>query len=146
MDEPMTTRQAPRTLAEAQARGETPVNIPPPVQEAPVLPASSGPRPDIRSNKRMLIIAAFLGIGILVFGFLYIRNNKRPEAAVPIAVTPTEVPSPTPQANLSRISTTSAFLSYSEDVASFSAILNAFALQDATLVPPILDIELELKN
>ncbi|MEK7532813.1 MAG: hypothetical protein AAB542_00060 [Patescibacteria group bacterium] len=146
MDEPTTTRQAPRTLTEAQARGESPVNVPPPVQPAPVEPASPGSRPNIHSNKRIRIIAAFLVLGIVVSGFLYIRSSKPPEEVAPVEVTPTAVPSPTPPPNLSRISTTSAFRSYSEDVASFSAILNAFALQDATLVPPILDIELELKN
>lgn len=132
MDNINTNQQAPRTLAEAQAR---------------IVPPPAGARPSPLINKNIImIVAGVLGLGILIFGFLYLRSSTPPKEEVPVAVTPTTLPSPTPPPNLSRLSTTSAFMRYSDEVASFSAILNAFRLQDATLVPPILDIELDLKN
>lgn len=118
-----------------------------PVAPPPTTPPTAANRGfDIRNNKLLMGVAGVIALGILIFGFLYVRSSMPAKVEAPVAITPTEIPTPTPQPNLSRISTTSAFLSYVEDVASFSGIINSFTLQDATLAPPILDIELELKN
>ena len=151
--------KTPVTLSEAQAAQARPAPVPPvtnapdtvpmapgtPPPPVPPVPQKKGVNP-IGSKNILILITAILGLGILIFGYLYIRSSTPVTVAPPAAITPTILPSPTPQPNLSRISTTSAFISFSEDIASFSAILNTFALQDATLVPPILDIELDLKN
>lgn len=132
-----------------------PVSVPSPVPiaatEPVALPPTTPPAAtnkgfDIRNNKLLMGIAGVIALGILIFGFLYVRSAAPANVEAPVAITPTQIPTPTPQPNLSRISTTSAFLSYVDEVASFSGIINSFSLQDATLVPPILDIELELKN
>lgn len=149
MNDTNTNQQAPRTLAEAQSRAMPPVAAPPPTAAAtPVAaPLPSGTPTNPLANKNVvMIIGGLLVIGILIFAFLYMRSAMPPKEEAPVAITPTTLLSPTPPPNLSRLSTTSAFLSYTEEVASFSAILSAFSLQDATLVPPILDIELDLKN
>ncbi len=147
MDERIIKQKTAVTLAEAAAQAAPlPVPPPPPPVVPMVQPPQSAPAQSTRSNRMVLIVAAVLALGILIFGFLYLKSSTQPKEAPMTPIIPTTVPSPTPQPNLSRISTTSAFMGYSEEVASFSAILNAFSLQDGTLIPPILDIELDLKN
>lgn len=154
MDEPITIapRRSPVTLAEAAAQPAAsapmpPITPPPPVTPG-IAPPPTGktPKPAASSGKTVMIVAGLLAVGILISGFLYLRSTTPPKEEAVVPATPTIVPTPTQQPNLSRISTTSAFMRYSEEVASFSAVLNAFSLQDSTLVPPILDIELDLKN
>lgn|GEM_PF-677768 len=149
--------KTPVTLSEAQAAQSQPTVVAPvtsPPDTTPVIPGmppmppvppkkAAGP---IGSKNILILITAILAVGIFLFGFLYVRSSAPAPVEQPAAITPTVLPSPTPQPNLSRISTTSAFMSFSQDIASFSAILNTFALQDPSLVPPILDIELDLKN
>lgn len=138
MPQPEAVRLAPEPAAPPPP---APVAAPPP-PSAPV----PQKKPALQLKDPKVIIGIVLGVGILLFGFLYVRSTMQP-AEVPVAqVTPTINPTPTPPLNLSGIASTSAFLKYSEDVASFSAILNAFNLQDATLAPPILDTEIDLSE
>jgi len=122
-----------------------PVTREAPPQSAPPVPPMPK-KPTLGFKDPKIIIAVVLGIGILLFGFLYVRSTMQPAEAPVAEVTPTINPTPTPALNLSGIASTSAFLKYSEDVSSFSSILNTFNLQDATLAPPILDIEIDLSE
>lgn len=139
---------------------EPPQGSPPPVPPVTVPPAASAPQPSLSSiagtpntprtskpiNPLYIIIGAVLCVAILVFGLLYARSTTPATTAPPAAITPTEIPTPTPPPNVSRIATTSAFMVFKEEIGSFSATLNAFSLQDSTLAPPILDLELNLTN
>lgn len=118
----------------------TPPPIAPQATEI-ALPTPEKPTGD--RKKLIIVISAVLGIGILLFGILYFQSLQ-PIEEMPSTPTPTEVPTPTPTPNVSRIATTSAFRSFSEEVASFSATLNSFTIQDSTLAPPLLDLELGL--
>jgi hypothetical protein len=96
------------------------------------------------SSKLLLVVGSVFVLGIFIFGFLYVQS-MRPATQEPApAITPTEAPTPTPPPNLSRVATTSAFGAFGEEIASYAATLDAFSLQDSTLSPPILDLELGL--
>lgn len=90
------------------------------------------------------VIGALIGIGILVSGILYARTAMQQSAAPVASVTPTAMPTPVPPQTVSRIATTSAFAAFHDEVASLSAIIKEFTLQDASLVPPVFDVELGL--
>ncbi len=99
-----------------------------------------------KGNVLYIVVGAILFVGIAVFGLLYAQSAAPTTSAPPVAVTPTQIPTPTPPPNVSRIATTTAFMAFKEEIASFSATLNSFSLQDSTLAPPILDLELNLSN
>ena len=128
--------------------------VPPeiPVQEASTaLPQAPVPPPippvhTSKPNTLYLIIAGVLCVGILIVSMLYLRSSS-PEKTEPVAtVSPTAIPTPTPPPNISRLASTSAFIAFSEEIASFSAVLDTFTLQDSTLAPPIMDTDLGLSN
>lgn len=124
---------------------ETPVMAPP----APIAPAGAAPAPPSKpphNNRTYILIGTLLCLAILIAGVLYARSSVPVKEEAPVAVTPTALPTPTPPPNLSRMATTSAFAAYSQEIASFSATLDSFTLQDSTLAPPILDLELNLSN
>lgn len=127
-----------RAVRELQDAPQVQPQMPPAPEKAPPPVGKSD------TNRPIIITAVILGIGILLFAFLYVKSSMQPKEEALVRPTPTIIPTPTPPPNLSRISTTSAFISYSEEVASFSAILNGFTLQDSTLTPPVLDVELNL--
>lgn len=135
----------------------TPVTSPPvatpPVAEpvATVTPSAPPPLPMAaskppRNNSLYILIGGVLCLAILITGVLYARSVAPATQEVPVATTPTVLPTPTPPPNLSRIASTSAFGAFVQEIASFSATLESFTLQDSTLAPPILDLELNLTN
>ncbi|HLD24381.1 MAG TPA: hypothetical protein VJB96_00475 [Patescibacteria group bacterium] len=107
-------------------------------------PPASG-KPSADRKKRIILIGGLVTVGALLFGFLYF-SSMQPRDETPATPTPTEMPTPTPTPNVSRIATTSAFAAYSAEIASFSATVNSFTLQDSTLAPPILDLDLGLNE
>lgn len=128
---------------------QTPAPTPAPVPQPPLAGIATPPPTQAKAkqmNTLYIVIGAVLCVAILVFGFLYARSTTPTSNTPTVAVTPTEAPTPTPPPNVSRIATTSAFLTFKEEIASFSATLNAFSLQDSTLAPPIMDLELNLTN
>lgn len=94
-------------------------------------------------NKLILILGIALLLSIIAIGILSMQRVK-PDAVVLSNPTPIEMSTPTPTPNVSNIATTSAFAAYSQEIASFSATINTFSLQDSTLAPPILDLNLGL--
>ena len=149
IDDPNTPVQPEAAPQPAEVR-LAPEPAAPPTPAPVVAPPPSAPTPQKKPTLQLkdpkVIIAIVLGVGILLFGFFYVRSTMQPDETPVAQVTPTINPTPTPALNLSGIASTSAFLKFSEDVASFSAILNAFNLQDATLTPPILDTEIDLSE
>lgn len=124
------------------------VPTPEPQTNPAVVPVSPGipPAPKGISQKKLfMIIGAVLGIAILISGFFYLQSTRQPPAEPEPIIEPTQTPTPTPIPNLSRIATTSAFAAFSAEIASFSATLDSFSLQDSTLAPPSLDLELGLE-
>lgn len=154
MDEQIPT--TPQRIVPPPAQPEpTPAPVatttPPPQTPAPQpvpQPQSTTPPPTHKqsSSTLYLIIAGVLCLGILITSMLYLRTSTKPAEVPIVAVTPTVMPTPTPPPNISRIASTSAFAAYAQEIASFSAVLDAFTLQDSTLAPPIMDTDLELSN
>lgn len=108
-------------------------------------PASPPKKPGLPKNT-ILLIGGILLLSLVVFSFLFLQSNQTQQSAEPEEIVPTEVLTPTPLPNLSRISTTSAFRAFREEVASFSAVLNTFTLQDPAFTPPVFETELGLQN
>lgn len=144
MDE--STETPVRTTSEAQAPAVTAE----PVPQTPPVPAPTQehtpPNTPAKINKRYLIIGILLLLGVIVFGVLYAGSITPAKEEVPATATPAVILTPTPPPNISRIATTSAFTAFSQEIASFSAMLESFTFQDSTLAPPILDLELNLTN
>lgn len=114
----------------------------------PVIPQAATPpqtsKPPFVPKKTILIIIGIIVAMCIVVGILYTRltaNQSDGNAPTPI---PTTVVTPTPVQSLSAISTTSAFMEYHNAVASFSATLTSFDMQDRGLTPPMLELELGL--
>lgn len=118
-----------------------PMQQPPSPAPAAVPPPAPG-KP--KMNSTHLVIAGVLCLGILITSMLYLRTSAKPAPVQTISVTPTMSPTPTPPPHISKIATTSAFAAYSQEVASFSATLDSFTLQDSSLTPPLMDTDLGL--
>jgi hypothetical protein len=91
----------------------------------------------------MIIIGIFVFMCVVV-GILYTRLTANQSDGNTPTPTATVVVTPTPLQRLSAISSTSAFMTYHEAVASFSATLTSFDMQDGGLTPPQLELELGL--
>lgn len=142
MDEPIPNQ--PNTSSQTETVTPSLPPIPPaPVASTPPptpLPQTQPKQPD----NKLRIIGALLFLGIIVSGFLYVKSSRRPAEEVLVPPTPTVTPSPTPPPKVSRIATTAAFASFSEEIASLSGVISSFTLQDSTLAPPIMDLDLGL--
>lgn len=131
-----------------------PVEEMPPVTTAPAeeQPAQAAPPPAQPPIKKPFtvpwkpIAIGFVAlIALMIAGSLLSRGGtsggngttQTPQGA-------TTYPTPTTVQRLSQIATDSAFLQFREEVASFSAIVTTFTLQDGSLVPPILDTETQI--
>lgn len=116
-----------------------PVVTPPPAnmpQQQPVSPPSSAFPPQVI----VIGIAAVVFIILGVIGLTAFKPQK-------IVVTPTPTPStpiatPTPARTLSPLATQSAFLLFEQSVASLSAGIAAYNVQDQSLTPPVLVLPL----
>lgn len=136
------TRQAPEPVSEPVTTAPDPLT--PPIS-APVAtmppPAAKPPR-----NTSSIIIAILSGIIVLgIIGFIFMQYSAGKETTQVAEPTPTAFPTPTPVLQLSQIATTSAFITFTEHVASLSAQINGFSLQDGALNPPALDTEITFK-
>lgn len=143
MDEPITTTPQP-VVTEQHA--SMPVTPSPVVQQPPAAPPAAPAVPPTKQkmNTMYLIIAGILCVGILITSMLYLRTTTKPTQVQPVSATPTISPTPTPPPNISKIATTSAFAAYSQEIASFSATLDSFTLQDSSLTPPLMATDLGL--
>ena len=98
--------------------------------------------PTVRPTRRTLIIlfsvilVTFLGIAFA----LKIAGTKKNKPETAVTITPR--PTPTPERLLSPVATQSAFLALSGHVASLSAGINNFVLDDPQLTPPLIDLPL----
>lgn len=116
-----------------------PISAPVTPQQPPV-PAHRAP------NTSTIIIAILSSIIVLgIVGFIFMQYNAGRQTTQVAEPTPTAFPTPTPVLALSQIATTSAFMSFTERVASLSAQINGFSLQDGALNPPALDTEITFK-
>lgn len=133
MEEPIVTAQPSQTpTPETGVENTTPV----PVPEVPVA------EPAKKWNK------VYLGAGgialLMLTGVVYLLASRSasPEAPDQPAAQPTPLATATPVQQVSAISTSSAFLTFTENIASLSAKVNAFSIQDGALTPPALDLEI----
>lgn len=93
-----------------------------------------------------IAIAVFFVLGISVSSLLFIQTaNTKNETPLPTG-SPTVTLFPSPPSNLSSIASTSAFATFTQEIASFSSILDSFTIQDSTLTPPLMDTDLELSE
>lgn len=140
---PLPTEQQPRMAPPMASEPAVAVQDPltPPIT-APVSPPPPAPNTQPR-NMSSIIIAILSGIIVLgIVGFIFMQYNAGRQTTQVAEPTPTVFPTPTPVLQLSQIATTSAFLSFTEHVASLSAQINGFSLQDGALNPPALDTEI----
>lgn len=105
-------------------------------------PLAASPVVSHSSNKSILI-AALIALSI---GFIALFAWKTLSDQAPIVSTPSPTPtvSPTPRIVrvLSSIATESAFLSLESRVASLSAAIGNYVVEDPILSPPVLDLPL----
>lgn len=118
---------------------QTQQTVPTPVAATPDAPAPTAP-----PGKPRMMRYAMVGIVlILVVGIAALYKKTQITSVAPeVKTTPTSVPTSTPSRHLSAIATTSAFRAFSENVASLSATINAFTLQDGSFTPPALDLDI----
>lgn len=102
------------------------------------------PAPTAPPGKPGMVRYAMVGIALLlVLGIVVLFKKTQTTSVTPeVKTTPTSVPTSTPSQHVSAIATTSAFRAFSENVASLSATINAFTLQDGAFTPPALDLEI----
>lgn len=87
----------------------------------------------------LLLLSAAAMVALTAAAIRLFSSNTQP-------ATPRNAPRPTiaatpPSHRMSGIASTGAFLEFSGEIASLSAILNTFVLQDATLAPPVFETD-----
>lgn len=110
--------------------------------QTPQQPVSPAPRSRIPIGKPWLILASVLGFLVMLMVVLSVFRQGDAPAQTDISPPP-PVPTQPPRPQ-SAVASTSAFADFSEAVASLSAEINGFVLNDAELTPPILDTGLGL--
>jgi hypothetical protein len=89
----------------------------------------------------LLIVGAVLFV--IIFGSLLFASQRKP--AVTATPTPTpavSTPTPTSTRALTSFATQSAFIQFESSVDAFPGIIQGAAIQDPTIVPPVLDLPL----
>ena len=132
MDEPTTNQPIQQPVAASEV----------PNPSVPAASAVPVPTPAKKIPVKIFGIGAIVLIVLSLAAFLL--NNRNPGTKEPEQVTaqPTLLPTATPVQQVSAIATSSAFMTFTESVASLSATVNAFSLQDGSLAPPTLDLEI----
>ncbi len=107
------------------------------------------PTPQKSTDKKRTIIllgiVLFIGILFSIGSYIAIQQiTKKPEESKVTTIVITPTPSPTPIRYQTNISTTSAFISLEETIASFSKKLIDFSKDDPSLNPPNLVLPLGL--
>ncbi len=112
----------------------------PPVDQHHQLPAAKPPF--LRENLLPWVIAlGAVAVGIVIFLFVRQFFVSAPDPVAPTP-TPTMTPTPTPVRPLSNIATSSSFLILEESVASLSAEVSVYRVDDPALTPPDLTLPL----
>lgn len=133
---------------ENPATSPTPPEQPSPPQPSfpnPTAPPLPGMPPPAPSHNLIIAasIAIILGIGA-VFGWKAITSQK-PVSVAP-SPTPPPTPTPTPIRVFSALSTESAYLYLDARVASLSASVKNYVVEDPSLSPPVLDLPLDFNR
>lgn len=110
----------------------------------PSVPLTPMPPPSPKKNVLLIALLSIIAIGVIAL--VYIQANKKPEIIRVAEPTPIVIITPTPVKQLTTIASTSAFMVFSEHVASLSAMVNEFSLQDGLLTPPLFDVEISFKE
>lgn len=139
MDQTPTTTQPELTPVTTQTTA--------PVETQPVATPPPPPTPPIKTpNMKYVAVGGCVVIFLVLIFYMLNRRNSNETTPVPVATTPTPLATATPVQQVSAIATTSAFITFAENVASLSATVNAFSLQDGALSPPTLDLEIGFKK
>ena len=124
---------------------------PAPAQTPVSIPAVKNPLKDVMamfsSEKYMPIVLAFFAVitGIILF-FILGTMLKKPQPLPPVTIIVTPTPAPTPVRTPTALSTTSAFLQFSDSISTFSSELQNFQKDDPSLSPPSLVLPLGFSN
>jgi len=143
MNDPNTQTPQPAPIKEVASASAT--QPPDPVQSPPETPEETvTPPPKKKLPRSVFVVGGVLALFILISALLYASSlNKEQEPNAP-EPTPLVRITPTPIRKLTQIATTSAFAVFHASVASLSGDIHGFVLQDSTLTPPILEVNLEL--
>ena len=107
-------------------------------------PDNLSPHAEI-NQKKPFRFDKYILLGILVFTLLGIfffiqRADPHPKiSTIPISPSPSVS---SPLKRLSDIATTSSFIQLDQAISSLSASLNSFIIEDGTLTPPAIDLEI----
>ncbi len=115
----------------------------PPTTEASVNVPTTEPLPvaTAKTAQKPLVIAGVIVLLVGTIGlFIYKNLQKPPKPVLVVQTQPT--PTPTPTRIFSPLATQSAFLKLQSTVASLSAQLNNYVVDDPSLSPPVLDLPL----
>lgn len=112
----------------------------PAIQPQQVLP----PTPVAKPSKRVFVVGGILFFIVVLSTLVFMKSQVNSRKVVVPSPTPFEIITPTPLRKPSFIASSSAFMQFTDEVASFSARINSFTMQDATLTPPIFDTAIEI--
>lgn len=136
MDEPISSVPSPEIIPQASA----PPNFGP-VREA---------TPQSPLIKKQTIPPFFILLGVcivIVVGSILFASQQRINTKPAVTPTPTNVPlSPTSSMVLTPIATESAFINFEAEIDKLPSTIQGAALQDQTILPPVLDLPLGFSN
>lgn len=116
-----------------------PVNATQPGQAEEPGPSAPPEKKTAKMSKPVLIVFA-VACAVMLIVVLSLLGKPAVKAPPPTPVLPR--PTPTPERITSAVATQSAFLTLDSHVASLSAKLNNFILDDPQLTPPLLELPL----
>lgn len=138
----------PAPIPELQPQTNQPVMGATPVDNAQMPPLPANPMAKIKElgskHKGPLAIAGIILVVIIV-STLVASAARRPAPPVAPRPTPTPAATPTPIREMSSVASESAFILFTESVASLSASIQKVNIYDSTLTPPVLDLPLGFK-
>lgn len=114
----------------------------PPPNDFIIKPPDTTAVPPKSSKSKYLIIVSLIMVAAVAGIYVYMVNLSRPATVSVSRPVTSPAATPTPEKVLSQIATQSAFLALDAHVASLSADINNFILEDPALNPPTLELPL----
>jgi hypothetical protein len=127
----------------------TPAILPPSAEPPNYGPVRTAPAAAVSPKSPVKIPPAAIIGGVLVvmiIGSILFATSRKPPVTIAPTPTPTNTPEPTPVRILSPFATQSAFLQFETAVTSLPDTIQGAAIDDPSIVPPVLDLPLGFSN
>jgi hypothetical protein len=122
------------------------IDLPTPQETlTPQVPPPTAPPSKPKLPLMGIITIAMVIIALVIGGVIFSQASK-PKPASQVPTTPTPVPTRVPNRHLSAIASESAFLALDADVVALSTRVQTLKIQDTTLNPPSLELQLGFSN